>query len=104
MTLSPLRRRAGGTDQNQEVRTILQDLLPLVKRVLKIQHSLRYNSAFEYEMFMTYCDVSLPVPLDQAFTYRLPETMQHRVQPGCRLLVPFGPRKLTGMVLALRAR
>jgi primosomal protein N' (replication factor Y) (superfamily II helicase) len=54
-------------------------------------------------MFMTYCDVSLPVPLDQAFTYRLPETMQHRVQPGCRLLVPFGARKLTGMVLALRA-
>src|SRR5580698_2766774 len=53
-------------------------------------------------MFMTYCDVSLPVPLDQAFTYRLPETMQPRVHPGCRLLVPFGPRKLTGMVLALR--
>src|ERR1700685_1990758 len=53
--------------------------------------------------FMRYCDVSLPVPLDQAFTYRLPETMQHRVRPGCRLLVPFGSRKLTGMVLALRA-
>ncbi|MGP0072496.1 MAG: primosomal protein N' [Bryobacteraceae bacterium] len=52
---------------------------------------------------MTYCDVSLPVPLDQAFTYRLPETMQHRVRPGCRVLVPFGSRKLTGMVLALRA-
>src|SRR5579863_797825 len=54
-------------------------------------------------MFMTYCDVSLPVPLDQAFTYRLPETLQHRVRPGCRVLVPFGSRKLTGMVLALRA-
>lgn len=54
-------------------------------------------------MFMTYCDVSLPVPLDQAFTYRLPLTMQHRVRPGCRILVPFGPRKLTGMVLALRS-
>src|SRR5271156_3098873 len=52
---------------------------------------------------MTYCDVSLPVPLDQAFTYRLPETLQHRVRPGCRLLVPFGPRKLTGMVLALHS-
>ena len=48
------------------------------------------------------CDVSLPVPLDQLFTYRLPETMQHRVQPGCRLLVPFGSRKLTGVVLNLR--
>ena len=31
-----------------------------------------------------YCDVSLPVPLDQTFTYRLPETMRHRVETGCR--------------------
>ena len=47
-----------------------------------------------------YCDVSLPVPLDQPFTYALPETLRHRVQPGCRLVVPFGTRKLTGVVLA----
>ena len=46
-----------------------------------------------------YCDVSLPVPLDQPFTYALPETLRHRVQPGCRIVVPFGPRKLTGVVL-----
>jgi primosomal protein N' (replication factor Y) len=46
-----------------------------------------------------YADVSLPVPLDQPFTYLLPETLRHRVKPGCRLLVPFGSRKLTGMVL-----
>ncbi len=46
-----------------------------------------------------YCDVSLPVPLDQPFTYSLPETLRHRVRPGCRLLVPFGPRKLTGVIL-----
>jgi primosomal protein N' (replication factor Y) len=50
---------------------------------------------------MTYCDVSLPVPLDQSFTYRLPETLWHRVQPGCRVLVPFGTRKLTGVVVQL---
>jgi len=43
--------------------------------------------------------VSLPVPLDQAFTYSLPVTLQHRVKPGARLLVPFGPRKLSGVVL-----
>jgi primosomal protein N' (replication factor Y) len=48
-----------------------------------------------------YCDVSLPVPLDQSFTYRMPETLKHRVQPGCRVLVPFGARKLTGVVLKL---
>jgi len=46
-----------------------------------------------------YCDVSLPVPLDQPFTYSLPETLRHRVRPGCRILVPFGPRKLTGLIL-----
>ena len=46
-----------------------------------------------------YCDVSLPVPLDQPFTYALPETLRHRVQPGCRVLVPFGSRRLTGVVL-----
>src|SRR5579872_5679662 len=46
-----------------------------------------------------YCDVSLPVPIDQPFTYLLPETLRHRVRVGCRVLVPFGPRKLTGVVL-----
>jgi primosomal protein N' (replication factor Y) len=46
-----------------------------------------------------YCDVSLPLPLDQPFTYALPETLRHRVQPGSRLIVPFGPRKLTGVIL-----
>jgi primosomal protein N' (replication factor Y) len=46
-----------------------------------------------------YCDVSLPVPVDQLFTYLLPETLRHRVQAGSRLLVPFGPRKLTGVIL-----
>ena len=46
-----------------------------------------------------YCDVSLPVPLDQSFTYGMPETLRHRVQTGCRVLAPFGTRKLTGLVL-----
>ena len=48
-----------------------------------------------------YCDVSLPVPLDQPFTYLLPETLRHRVQPGCRVLVPFGKRTLAGVVLRI---
>jgi len=46
-----------------------------------------------------YCDVSLPVPLDQAFTYALPETLRHRVQVGSRVLAPFGARQLVGVVL-----
>src|SRR5580658_8520956 len=46
-----------------------------------------------------YCDVSLPVPLDQPFTYALPETLRHRVRAGSRIVVPFGARKLTGVIL-----
>jgi primosomal protein N' (replication factor Y) (superfamily II helicase) len=46
-----------------------------------------------------YCDVSLPVPLDQPFTYALPETLRHRVRDGSRIVVPFGARKLTGVIL-----
>ncbi|MGC4049467.1 MAG: primosomal protein N' [Paludibaculum sp.] len=49
--------------------------------------------------FFEYIDVSLPVPIDRPFTYRLPETLRHRVAPGCRIIVPFGPRKLTGVIL-----
>ena len=50
-------------------------------------------------MLHLYCDVSLPVPLDQPFTYLLPETLRHRVQTGCRVLVPFGKRTVAGVVL-----
>ena len=46
-----------------------------------------------------YCDVSLPVPMDQPFTYALPETLRHRARPGSRIVAPFGTRKLTGLIL-----
>jgi primosomal protein N' (replication factor Y) len=51
-----------------------------------------------------YCDVSLPVPLDQPFTYALPETLRHRVKPGSRVIAPLGARKLAGVVLACHSR
>jgi len=47
-----------------------------------------------------YCDVSVPVPLEASFTYALPDTLQRRAQPGCRVIVPFGPRRLTGIILS----
>lgn len=51
------------------------------------------------ESHFSYVDVSLPVPLDRPFTYALPETLAHRVRPGCRVIVPFGARTLTGVAL-----
>src|SRR5437868_7018240 len=50
-----------------------------------------------------YCEVSLPVPLDRLFTYELPATLRPRVRPGCRVWVPFGSRKLTGVVMRIHA-
>ena len=51
------------------------------------------------EAVFSFVDVSLPVPLARPFTYSLPETLRHRAVPGCRIIVPFGSRKLTGMIL-----
>lgn len=51
-----------------------------------------------------YVDVALPVPLDQPFTYKLSAALQNRVQVGCRILVPFGSRKLSGVVVEVHDR
>ena len=42
---------------------------------------------------MRYIDVILPLPLDGTFTYSIPTSLAGRVQPGCRLTVPFGTKK-----------
>ncbi len=46
-----------------------------------------------------FVQVAVPVPLDQSFAYRVPEGLEGRVTAGCRVVVPLGPRKLTGVVL-----
>src|SRR5690349_9178954 len=48
-----------------------------------------------------FCEVALPVPIPQLFTYGIPTAMRRRVQRGCRVLVPFGSRNLIGVALAL---
>jgi primosomal protein N' (replication factor Y) len=49
-----------------------------------------------------FCDVALPVPLDTAFTYGLPDGMQPVV--GGRVLVPFRQQRMSGVVTALHDR
>jgi len=49
-----------------------------------------------------YADLILPVPLDQTFTYIIPEAFEGRVQVGQRVLAPFGRNHIyTGIVVAL---
>ncbi len=51
-----------------------------------------------------YADVLLPLPLEEPFTYSVPPPLAERVQPGMRVLVPFGGKLLTGFVLRTAAR
>src|SRR5258708_2332016 len=44
-------------------------------------------------------EVAVPVPLARAFTYAVPSTMGAELRPGARVLVPFGKRKVVGVVL-----
>ncbi len=44
--------------------------------------------------------VALPFPLDQTFTYAVPDVMAEQVVPGSRVVVPFGRRVETGVVVA----
>ncbi len=42
--------------------------------------------------------VAVPVSVDRPFTYRVPADWGAPPSPGCRVLVPFGPRALVGVV------
>ena len=49
-----------------------------------------------------FVQVLLSIPLDQDFTYRIPDGLVGRIQPGSRVLVPFGPRKiLSGIAIRI---
>lgn len=49
-------------------------------------------------------DVALPLPVDRVFTYTLPPDLAGRVGRGVRVVVPFGPRRITAYVLGERSR
>jgi primosomal protein N' (replication factor Y) (superfamily II helicase) len=49
-----------------------------------------------------FCDVALPVPLDMAFTYRVPPDAAPTA--GGRVLVPFRQQRMTGIVVGLHDR
>ncbi len=48
-----------------------------------------------------YAQVVFNLPLREAFTYKIPDRFQNNLQPGMRVLAPFGPRKITGYVVQI---
>ncbi|MBD3288409.1 primosomal protein N' [candidate division KSB1 bacterium] len=48
-----------------------------------------------------YAEIALPIPVDQTFTYHIPYELCESLNIGARVLVPFGPRRLTGYVISV---
>ncbi|HUK90485.1 MAG TPA: primosomal protein N', partial [Blastocatellia bacterium] len=46
-----------------------------------------------------FCQVAIPIHVRQTFTYKLPGDMADRARPGCRALVGFGKKLLTGFIV-----
>jgi primosomal protein N' (replication factor Y) len=46
-------------------------------------------------------EVAVPLPIDHPFTYRVPRGEEGRAKVGVRVLVPFGSRRVTGLIIGL---
>ena len=51
----------------------------------------------------TIAQIALPVPLRCLFDYEVPEEFEKQLEPGMRLVVPFGRRQLTGLLVGLKS-
>jgi len=50
-----------------------------------------------------YADVAIPTGVNRLFTYLVPSDLQELIQPGVRVVVPFGRKLSTGLVVDLPA-
>ena len=49
-----------------------------------------------------FADVVFPATVDKAFTYRVPPELNEAARVGCRVLAPFGARRLVGLIVGLK--
>lgn len=54
-------------------------------------------------MNQSLADIALPVPIDHPFTYLVPSELQPQATLGSRVLVPFGRKLLTGIIVGFPA-
>jgi primosomal protein N' (replication factor Y) len=62
------------------------------------------SSDLSFQPMPEFCDVALPVPLDMAFTYRVPAEAAPGIVIGGRVLVPFRQQRMSGIVTELHDR
>ncbi|MFH1724114.1 MAG: primosomal protein N' [Elusimicrobiota bacterium] len=51
---------------------------------------------------MRIAEVAYPLPVDRTFDYEVPSALTGSLAPGARVLAPFGPRTLCGVVMGVR--
>jgi primosomal protein N' (replication factor Y) len=73
---------------------------PPIKR--RFRQPCTAGRSLSFQPMPEFCDVAVPVPLDMAFTYRIPADAAPVI--GGRVLVPFRQRRMTGIVLELHDR
>lgn len=62
-------------------------------------NQLELNAELPENRITLFADIILPVPLPKLYTYRVPYIYNDAIQPGCRVIVQFGRKKvLTGIV------
>jgi primosomal protein N' (replication factor Y) len=49
-----------------------------------------------------FAEVVIPLPLQEIYEYSVPPSMEKRISKGCRVLVPFGRKLLTGYVIEIK--
>ncbi|MCG8607712.1 hypothetical protein MJD09_22355, partial [bacterium] len=49
-----------------------------------------------------FADIAFPLPLHKAFTYIIPSELRHLARIGCRVIAPFGTRRLTGFIVGTK--
>lgn len=50
-----------------------------------------------------FADVAVPLPIYKTFVYQLPNGINGQLDPGCRVLVPFGNRRIVGVVVRVHS-
>ncbi len=48
-----------------------------------------------------YAEIVFPLPVDQSFSYLVPEAFRDKAKIGSRAIAPFGQRRLTGFIVSL---
>lgn len=73
-----------------------------VSRVILANARIHVLNTLSTILMPEYCDVAVPMPLDMAFTYRMPEASS--LAPGSRVIVPFRRQRLVGIVTEVHDR